>query len=57
MFDLAATAVHMENEIIILTLKGIHQVIKHYYPELDNNALSEELLCLNESTVQKYGLQ
>lgn len=44
--------IQLENEIIVLTLKGIHQVIKHDHPELDNNSLSEELLRLDESTLQ-----
>jgi len=48
--------IQLENEIIALTLKGIHQVVKHYYPGLDNNSLSEELLCLNEGTLRKYNL-
>lgn len=48
--------IQLENEIIALALKGIHQVIKHYHPEIDNDSLSEELLCLNEGTLQKYNL-
>lgn len=49
--------VQLENEIIALTLKGIHQVVKRYYPEINDDSLSEELLHMDENSLQKYGLQ
>lgn len=36
--------IQLENEILFLNLKGIHQVIKHLCPVLDDNTLSAELL-------------
>lgn len=48
--------VQLENEILILILKGIHQVIKHFDPALDDNMLSAELLLQGAETLQKYGI-
>lgn len=46
----------LENEISVLKLKGIHQVIKHMYPTLDDNMLFVELLQQDTETLQKYGV-
>ncbi|MBD5527620.1 MAG: hypothetical protein HDR02_04305 [Lachnospiraceae bacterium] len=48
--------IQLENEISVLILKGIHQVIKHLYPTLDNNMLSAELLQQGGETLLKYGV-
>ena len=48
--------IQLEREISVLLLKGIHQVIKHLYPVLDNDMLSTELLQQGAQTLQKYGL-
>ncbi len=47
--------IQLENEISILVLKGIHQVIKHLYPTVNDNMLSVELLQHGTETLQKYG--
>lgn len=54
--DRGELRIQLENEISILFLKGIHQVIKHLYPTLDNNMLSAELLQQDAETLQKYGI-
>lgn len=48
--------IQLENEVSVLILKGIHQVIKHLYPILDDNMLSVELLYQGVETLQKYGV-
>lgn len=46
--------VQLENEILVLILKGVHQVIKQRYPALNDNMLSRELLQQDVETLQKY---
>ena len=46
----------LEGELSILTLKGIHQVIKRLYPAVNNDMLSEELLRQDVCTLQKYNI-
>lgn len=48
--------IQLENEISFLALKGIHQVIKHLHPTLDDDMLSTELLQEDVETLQKYGV-
>ena len=54
--DMMELRSQLEGELSILTLKGIHQLIKHLYPALDNDMLSEELLRQDVSILQKYGI-
>lgn len=49
--------VELEDAVSLLVLKGIHQTIKHLYPMLNDNNLSDELLQQDISVIQeKYGL-
>ena len=49
--------VELEDAVSLLALKGIHQTIKHLYPMLNDNNLSDELLQQDISVIQeKYGL-
>lgn len=49
--------VELEDDVSLLALKGIHQTIKHLYPMLNDNNLSDELLQQDISVIQeKYGL-
>lgn len=50
--------VELEDAVSLLALKGIHQTIKHLYPMLNDNNLSDELLQQDISVIQgKYGLR
>ena len=50
--------VELEDVVSLLALKGIHQTIKHLYPMLNDNNLSDELLQQDISVIQgKYGLR
>ena len=50
--------VELEDAVSLLALKGIHQTIKHLYPMLNDNNLSNELLQQEISVIQgKYGLR
>ncbi|MBO4562775.1 MAG: hypothetical protein J5772_04100 [Clostridia bacterium] len=48
--------VELTQEIRRLTVKGAHQAIKHYYPDVPDNDLTAELLDQGEETLRKYGL-
>jgi len=43
-------------EIPRLICKGIHQIIKHLVPYIDDNTLTAELVQGNVDTLQKFGL-
>ena len=47
---------NLSAEIPRLICKGIHQIIKHLVPYIDDNALTVELVQGNVATLQKYGL-
>ena len=50
--------VELEDAVSLLALNGIHQTIKHLYPMLNDNNLSNELLQQDASVIQgKYGLR
>ena len=48
--------VELTQEIRRLTVKGAHQAIKHYHPDVPDNDLTAELLDRGEETLRKYGL-
>ncbi len=47
----------LEIAVSLLKLKGIYQVVKHLYPEVDDNALSGELLESDRKVFDRYGLR
>ncbi len=49
--------VELEIAVSMLKLKGIHQVIKHLYAEVSDDALSGELLGSDRTVFDRYGLR
>ncbi len=49
--------VQLDIEVSMLKLKGIYQTIKHLYPEVNDDALSGELLQNDMTVFARYGLQ
>ena len=47
---------NLTEEIRRLTVKGAHQAIKHYHPDVPDDDLTAELLDQGEETLRKYGL-
>ncbi|MCH5272360.1 MAG: hypothetical protein J1E35_01675 [Lachnospiraceae bacterium] len=46
----------LKNAIAILILKGIHQIVKNMYPELNDNEIIKELVGQDIQSLFKYGL-
>ncbi|MBR4628699.1 MAG: hypothetical protein IKO47_13595 [Ruminococcus sp.] len=47
---------NLYKELCRLTVKGAHQAIKHYHPDVSDNDLTTELLDRGDETLRKYGL-